>query len=137
MDQLSNAEFLTLAFTTFAAMGSEFQYWLSATFAVIVATFIAGDRLTRAMRIWVGVLYVCVSLVFAGRYWFLLEIWLGIADQAANRGIALQSLAGGPASVPASVAGFLRPVVFVLGLGTTIWFLARDRLTHRRAAGDS
>jgi len=137
MDQLSNAEFLTLLSNTFVAMGSEFQYWLSATFAVIVATFIAGDRLTRAMRVWVGVLYVCVSIVNFGRYYFLVEIWMAVADEAAKRGIRTEFLPGNASDLPPALAGYIRPVVFVLGLGTTIWFLARNRMNHRHGAADS
>ncbi len=49
MDSLSHAETLELFFSAQELLDAQFQYWLSATIAAIVARFIAGDQLTRKM----------------------------------------------------------------------------------------
>ena len=124
---LSNAELLDFSMRIHAFFSNEFQYWLSATFAVIVATFIAGDRLTKQMRIWVSLLYLCVSLLYAGRYLWLLGLSSDVTDEIVARGFE-----PGGNGLGVGLAAGMRIIVFALGVATTLWFISRNRITHEQ-----
>ena len=49
------------------------EFWVSATFAVIVARFVAGERLTRRVLQAMTVLYVMATLLSFTRYVLLLN----------------------------------------------------------------
>ena len=50
MEQLSNAELAELFLIMESAIYTQFEYWLTITFAVVVAAFVAGKRLNRNLR---------------------------------------------------------------------------------------
>jgi len=50
---------------------SLFNYWISASFAVIVSSYIAKDHLNRRITISISVLYVLASIMFAARMYFM------------------------------------------------------------------
>ncbi len=68
MEQFSPAELAELAFLARSAMDAQFQYWISITFAVVAAGFIAGKRLTQKMRYAVAVLYALATLLLIARF---------------------------------------------------------------------
>jgi hypothetical protein len=47
---------------------TQFQFWMSITFAVLVASFVADERLSRMERIVVTGLYVCAATILLERY---------------------------------------------------------------------
>jgi hypothetical protein len=47
---------------------TQFQFWMSITFAVLVASFVADERLSRVERIVVTGLYVCAATILLERY---------------------------------------------------------------------
>jgi phosphatidylserine synthase len=122
VDQLSNAELIELQFSSLTLFASEFQYWMSVTFAVVVAAFVAGERLSKPVRVWVAVLYVCVSVLFAARYNATLSVASEIGRYTALRGL--------PATEGAAVIGGLRALVFVLGTATVLWVLFWSRFSE-------
>ena len=61
MEQYSPAELSELFLQAQALIDTQFQYWMSITFAVVVAGFIAGKRLTLRLRCVVGVLYALAT----------------------------------------------------------------------------
>ena len=67
MDAISTAELLEIAMLLRDDLEDQFQFWLSITFAVIVASFIAGDRLRFSWRTIVGTLYLLATVLFAVR----------------------------------------------------------------------
>ena len=115
MDQISNAELIELQFSSLTLLATEFQYWMSVTFAVVVAAFVAGERLSKLVRVWVAVLYLCVSVLFAARYNSTLSVASELGREFALRGLPA-------AEGPLLIAG-LRTVVFVLGTATVLWVL--------------
>ncbi len=68
MEQFSPAELAELAFLARASMDDQFQYWISITFAVVAAAFIAGKRLTQPMRYVIAVIYALATLLLVSRF---------------------------------------------------------------------
>ena len=67
MDQYSPAELSDLFLQAMALNDTQFQYWITITFAVVVAGFVAGERLTRKLRYAVVVLYLLATLTLGLR----------------------------------------------------------------------
>lgn len=65
---MTEYELTSLALDLFRDMDAQIQFWLQATFAVLVAVFFAGDRLTRGLRRLVALLYTAASLLAAARW---------------------------------------------------------------------
>ncbi len=61
MEQYSPAELSELFLQAQALIDTQLQYWMSITFAVVVAGFVAGKRLTLRLRCIVGVLYALAT----------------------------------------------------------------------------
>jgi hypothetical protein len=116
METLSSAELLELIATQSALLDSQFQYWLSVSFAVIVASFAAHEQLKAKARVWIGVLYSGISAVFLIRYFSSFELIRVLANEA----VARELQTGGT-----PVAGYVRGIVWLGGLVTTLWFLLR------------
>ncbi len=114
MESISNYELIQLFQNCLTFIDSQFQYWLSASFAVVVAGFLAKDVLNRNARVWVSILYLVASSLFAVKYYMALQQSLFIGDELAIRGIAWPSSVAGAVSVRASL--------FILGLLSTLWF---------------
>lgn len=68
MDQYSYAELTEFIFLAYASADTQFQYWVTITFAAVVAGFVAGERLTLSLRILVAVLYLLASVTLAVRF---------------------------------------------------------------------
>ena len=97
-------------------MDAQFQYWLSVSFAVLVAAFIAGERLTFRWRAWVAFLYLLVSVLFALRFAGAAMHATEMTEELVRRGVPT------PNDL-ATIAGLLRSSIFVLGFFTTMLFL--------------
>ena len=103
------------------------QLWITATFAVIVATFIAGARVSRVMYRLVASLYAFYAVVLITRYCssaFQIFYYRNILDQ---RGFE-------PWPVPYWVSMIIGSGTFLLmcaGTVAAIWFM---RWTFKRGA---
>jgi hypothetical protein len=71
---MSEFELNTLLIEYSAAIDSQFNFWMAATFAIVVASHTAGDKLNRTGRLGLVLLYLLACSVFYLRY-------LGAADQ--------------------------------------------------------
>ena len=65
---MTAAELHALMFTAIQIQDSVFQFWLSASFAVIVATYIGRERISRRVFVLIGVLYLGASALFVARF---------------------------------------------------------------------
>ncbi len=65
---LTSYEALDLVFTLSAQLDSIFSYWISASFAVVVGTFVARDQLNLGLTLCIGSLYFLASAMFAVRW---------------------------------------------------------------------
>jgi len=123
---LTEYELTSLALDLFRDMDSQIRFWLEATFAVLVAVFFAGTRLTRGMRRLVASLYLAASLL-AGLRWVL----------TLRRNLAYRELLidGGHADIPTDVwllvpVNLLIAFIFFAGVAGALHFL-------RTPAGDA
>ena len=64
------AELLELILLSESSIDSQAQGWLTATFATIVASFVARNLLSRRMRFIVSGLYLSATFVFASRWYY-------------------------------------------------------------------
>jgi 4-amino-4-deoxy-L-arabinose transferase-like glycosyltransferase len=120
---LSEYELTSLVFALFRDMDSMIQFWIQATFAVVVAVFVAGDRLSRWMRGMIAVLYLIASVQAALR-WSLI-----VSRVDAFRA---RMVADGFADIPThwGLVQLITALIFVMFVGGvlgTVYFVARSR----------
>ena len=128
MDSLSHAETLELFFSAQELLDAQFQYWLSATIAAIVARFIAGDQLTRKMSYALVLLYFGVTALFTLRYFAVSGTLSIIGAEAASRGIV-----GDIGRQLTPLLKTIRVTLFLFGMATTVWFLLRTERQSEKA----
>ncbi len=118
MEQLSNAELAELFLIMESAIYTQFEYWLTITFAVVVAAFVAGKRLNRNLRFALALLYALACVVLSSR-------WLYSALDATDFRAAL--LASGVELHIPWVTIISRILLFVLGTLAALYFLLSER----------
>jgi hypothetical protein len=124
MDQVPSSDLLNLLLAQRASIDLQFQFWLSITFAVIVAGFVAGRRLDLKLRILAAVLYVLATAHLATRWMYdggVGERWVEVlVSRGIDIGIPWHSV-------------YLRMVVMLLGTVSALVFLFR----HDRREDDT
>ena len=66
--EITEVQLLQLLLEVNQDIDTQFQVWISITFAMLVASFVAGRRLTMGARIGIAALYVCASVILYMRY---------------------------------------------------------------------
>jgi hypothetical protein len=120
MEQLSNAEIAELILLARSSMDTQFQYWISVTFAVVVAGFVAGDRLSQGLRYVVATLYVLASLVLVQRFYFTALSTAELGNRLVESGDPIFPPVGLSIQIP-------RVAVFALGTIAALYFLLLKR----------
>ena len=118
---MSEHELTTLVYELFGEMDGQIEFWMQATFAVVVAVFFAGDRLSRGIRRVVAFLYLVASLLAALRWTLFLRRSLAYREEM---------IASGFSDIPTDTwlvapVTVLIQVMFLGGVIGTIYFLAR------------
>jgi hypothetical protein len=119
MDQYSLAEITELYFVAGASMDAQFEYWVSVTFAVVVAGFAAGDRLTKKLSYLAAVLYALATFVLITRFINSAQTAVLFGDIVTEAGVGISRTA-----LPTVIARFL---LFALGAFAALYFLLRTR----------
>lgn len=117
MDQVPTSDLLDLLMAQRASIDLQFQFWLSITFAVIVAGFVAGQRLSRRLRLLAAVLYLLATAHLATRWMYdggVGERWVSVL---VSRGVDI--------GIPWG-AVYLRMVLMLLGTVSALVFLLRS-----------
>jgi ABC-type transport system involved in cytochrome c biogenesis permease subunit len=70
MDQFSPAELVELFYIRESVIDTQFQYWITITFAVIVAAFVAKKHLSKRLRSVVALLYLLATVVLISRWYY-------------------------------------------------------------------
>ena len=89
MDQFSPAELAELFFNRESVIDTQFQYWITITFAVIVANFVAGKRLSLRSRYVVSLLYALAVAVLVSRWSYVADDALQFRQQLEQMGVVL------------------------------------------------
>jgi hypothetical protein len=104
---MTEADLLALFLDVNQDIDTQFQFWISITFAVLVASFVADEKLSRAERSVVTVLYLSAAAILLFRYLSavtLVQDVLGLFDAS-----------GIERPIVATTAGRLRIALFTLG----------------------
>jgi len=118
---LTEYELSSLIFELFRDMDGHIQFWMQATFAVVVAVFFAGDRLSRGIRRGVASLYLVASALAAVRWILTLRRILSYRAQMVDDGFS-----DIPTDEPlVGVVTVLIALMFLGGVVATMYFLAR------------
>lgn len=117
MDEIATADLVNLVLSQRGSIDLQFQFWLTITFAVIVATFSAGDRLAFRLRLLAAVLYLLASAHLLTRWMFdgaVAERWVKIL---VSRGVDI--------GIP-WIAVTLRLLLMLVGSVAALVFLMRN-----------
>lgn len=118
MESLETADLIELVLMQREAISSQLQFWLSATFAVILASFFAGSKLTGRYRLCVGLLYLLATAMTLAGWGEIGEELLMMFEELEKRGISID---------PPWAAVILRFSLIALGAIITLIFLFHDR----------
>ncbi len=114
MDSLTSAELLELLLLSEAAVDYQVEFWLTVSFATIVASFAARHLLTKKMRWLVSFLYLASTFVFVSRWYYNAYDALIYNEVLTSRGIEM------PVGY---VSGVARMILFAAGTLATVYFL--------------
>ena len=65
---------LSIAVAEWSSVGSDtFQFWMAATFAVVIASHAAGRRLVKWARVSIAILYATATVSFVARMLSMIE----------------------------------------------------------------
>ena len=116
---LSTEEAIELLALSIENINQQFELWLTITFAVIVASYIAGHKLSRVFRLWFVTLYLMVSILL---FLMLASSGLTIQTLIANSPTPLGFDTSDPLSI---VVIALRVLVWIVGTAVTVFFILR------------
>jgi hypothetical protein len=114
MDQYSAAELTELWLMSQSEINAQFEFWLTVSFAVIVASFIGRKRLNRNLRFVVALLYSLAVIVFVSRWYY------AVGEAQMFRAALLES--GVALSTP-WITAIARVTLVALGTLTALIFL--------------
>ncbi|MBO6557458.1 MAG: hypothetical protein JJ934_03985 [Pseudomonadales bacterium] len=122
-EQLNNEELIQLYDVVTGSVNAQFELWLTITFAVIIASYLAGNRLARSLQYTIAILYTAVSV--------LLYLMLFRAVQFSQEfGVDLGASSD---SKLVLLIVILRTAVWILGTIATIVFIFKG---HRDAGNN-
>jgi hypothetical protein len=111
--ELTNEELIQLYDVVTGSVNAQFELWITITFAVIIASYLAGHRLARSLQYIIATLYTAVSVLL---YLMLLSAVQFSQQFDLNLGVSSES------KVVLAVV-VLRTVVWILGTIATIVFV--------------
>jgi len=97
-----------------------FNIWMSATFAVLVATHVVGAQLKNRVLLVIATLYGLFSLLYLGRI-----------INSGSLAIMYQSQIDGQLPTLDFPLGALRLLIFAIGTVSTLYFLFRSSREYR------
>jgi hypothetical protein len=113
-EKLTNEEVIQLYDVVTGGVSAQFELWITITFAVIIASYIAGHRLAKSLQYLIATLYTAVSVLL-----FLMLLGAVQFSQQFD-GLNLGISSGSNLAVAVAV---LRIAVWILGTIATIVFI--------------
>lgn len=126
--EITEVQLLELFLQVNADIDTQFQFWISVTFAVLVASFVADERLSRIERGVISALYLCATGILLYRYLSALTYQQYALDLFTQYGVER------PAQ--ATTAGVLRLALFTLGSLVAALSVLFPRFLARRPPGE-
>jgi hypothetical protein len=112
-----------------AGLDAQYQYWISMSFAVVIASYLAGDVTTRPIRWGIAILYLGVTLMFGMRFIEYGGNALTLINASIERGFPWTTA---PISIWA-----VRAFVTSLSVVITVWFAVSGYKLKPRRERDS
>lgn len=114
METISTAELIELISILSSAMDSQFQYWLAVSFALIIAGYMVGDKMSKRVRFVLTLLYILVTIVFLGR-WAFTAVNIGmLTNELLARDVSWLRMGG--------TLWITRVMVMLGGTVASVWF---------------
>ena len=120
MDSLSTAEIYELYFMVQEQLDVQFQYWLSISFALVIATYIGRETIEYKIRRIASILYMVCTVMFFFKYISSMSHAARISMELTLRDIPAENVFG-------LIVLPLRVIIFVCGTLTTIWFVHKKQ----------
>jgi hypothetical protein len=114
LDSLSTSEILQLIIEHEQFIDSQVEFWLTVTFATIVASFVGSSALTKTMRRIATVLYLVASVLFVSRMIYEGQDLIGYLDVLEPRGVLIE---------PPYITVIARSILIILGVLATVYFI--------------
>ncbi len=114
LDSVSTSELLQLIIEHEQFIDSQVEFWLTVTFATIVASFVGSNALTKAMRRIATVLYLVASVVFVSRMFYEGLDLIGYMRVLEPRGVIIN---------PPYITVIARLILIILGVSATVYFV--------------
>ena len=122
MESIASADLIELILLQRGSFDTQFQFWITTTFAVIVASFAAGSRLSGRYRLVVAALYILSTFMLFARWAYDGREMLLLVTEVQSRGIDFR---------PPIVFALAKLVLIVFGTVTTLTFLYHDAKSDR------
>jgi hypothetical protein len=123
---VTEVDLLPLFFDVNEDIDTQFQFWISITFAVLVASFVADERLSRFERAVITLLYLSAATIILLRYGSALSHQRDVLELFTANGLAQPELP--------TLAGLLRLSLFTVGSLIAALSVAFPRFGARRGA---
>ena len=127
--EIAEVQLLELLLEVNQDIDTQFQVWISVTFAVLVASFVAGRRLTRSARFGIAALYVCASVILYLRY------MRGAVDYIPYVSELFRTYGAPLPEGSSRLAYELRRGLFMIGSAVTALAVGFPQLGHRSETG--
>ena len=123
---MTEFEIRQLIFDIEAVIADQFQFWMAATFAVVVVSYTAGERLKVWARVCVAALYFAAVTTFFLRY-------LAAAGQTREAVGMLRAMGAdfGIAGGLPTLVSYLRRLVILAGTIFAMVLILRPTVAHR------
>ena len=120
MDSLSTAEIYELYFMVQEQLDVQFQYWLSISFALVIAIYIGREAIEYKIRRVASALYIVCTVMFFFKYINSMNHAAHISMELTLREVPAENIFG-------LIVLPLRLIIFVCGTITTIWFVRKNQ----------
>ena len=133
MELISNAELVEIFLLSQENADAQFQYWLSVSFAAIVASSAAGSRINTNIRHLLAALYLLAACVFVIKFLGAQSAIGMYYEEMTVRGLNNTNNLLPP--IATNLMIWFRRILFLGGSITTVWFLY-NKHTLLNAEGD-
>ena len=118
---MTEAELLAAYWDTFGRMDSNFEFWLSGTFAMLLTFYFASSRIDKRLKWLLVTLYATFSITFIARFMSWVSVSGLIRDDLVAVNSSYLALSEGQnMTIPIGFA-----LVFALGFFGTLFFAFR------------
>ena len=118
---MTQAEMFEVLFLAAEQMNSNFEFWISGTFAIIVAFFFAGQKIPKSYRVLMSILYLIFTAIVFIRFIFASSLLVSARDTLREMNPDLVMEGG----LPGDIAGALYLILFIAGTLCTLVFVSR------------